>query len=166
MTNTEPSTEAQPPKKAPSRLKRYVGLAGLALMLFGGCFVAGWLVGKKETGELRTQLMSAHKDLESSKQQCDQQSIVELQLIHTLEARRSLDQSLSALDARNFGIAEQLIKKAAARLTAARAAGATADVAKALEAYRLTATEDLGPQRKQIVDWIGQIDSQLVVPGL
>jgi hypothetical protein len=164
MSNTAPSTETQVRNEAPSRFKRYLGIAGLVLIALGGCYLAGWLQGRKELGGLQTQLTTAHKEAEAKQDECARQLTAEQRTIHTLEARRNLDQSLSALDARNFGIAEQQIKKAAKRLVAARAEGATAEVAKALEAYRLTATEDLGPQRKQLVDWISQIDSQLVVP--
>lgn len=164
MTNTEPSKETQVRTKAPSRFKRYLGITGLVLIALGGCYLAGWLQGRKEVGGLQAQLTTAHKEAETKQDECARQLVAGQRTIHTLEARRELDQSLSALDARNFGIAEQQIKKAAKRLVATRAEGATAEVAKALEAYRLTATEDLGPQRKQLVDWIAQIDSQLVVP--
>jgi hypothetical protein len=75
-----------------------------------------------------------------------------------LEARRSLDQAVAALDARNFGIAQQRLKDASEKISAAQPAGRLMGLAKGLEDYRLVATDDLGAQRQQLTGYLAEFD--------
>jgi hypothetical protein len=69
-----------------------------------------------------------------------------------------MDQALVALDARNFGIAQQRLKEAGQKLAATRVTGALLELGKELDTYRLLATEDLGSQRQKLLELIAAFD--------
>lgn len=82
-----------------------------------------------------------------------------------LEARRSLHLALSALDDRNFGIAETQLKNAANLLERSKLEpGSELEKLKSgIAAYKLAVSEDLGAQRTQLLGWIKKFD-QIVTP--
>lgn len=162
-TTTKAKTPPVPPIGRPSRTKRYLQFTALTLAALGGCFVGGWWIGRSELTKLQAQGESDRAAAKLTLAQCTEQSARHQRTSRMLEARRNLDQALAALDARNFGIAEQLVKKAARWLAAASAEGPSGELAKTLEAYRFVASEDVGAQRKQLIDWIGQLEPQIVL---
>lgn len=115
--------------------------------------------------ELRAQLGEVQKVAQSSQMQLSKQLESEKRHCLALEARRSLDQAVVALDARNFGIAEKQVQKASHWLVAAHAEPRLAELAKTLETFHLVATEDLGPQRKQLADWVVLVDQLVLAPN-
>lgn len=168
MPSAETTAKAEhspmPPAKRPSRASRYLLVTALVLTALGSCFAGGWWLGRSEVTKLQAQGESDRAAAQLTLTQCTEQSGRYQRAARLLDARRSLDQAVAALDARNFGIAEQLVKKAAHSLNAASAEGVSSELAKTLESYRFVATEDVGAQRKQLIDWIGQLDPQIVLP--
>ena len=82
-----------------------------------------------------------------------------------LEGRRRLHLALVALEDRNFGIAQEQL--GAARTSFVGASGADPELAKIateLEAYKVVATDDVGEQRKKLLDWCRRVDN-LMPPG-
>ena len=163
---TTPNAEQPPvpPVVRPSRTKRYLLFTGLTLAALGICFVAGWGMGRSELAKVQVQGESDRAAARLTLTQCTEQSARHLRTSRMLEARRNLDQALAALDARNFGIAEELVKKSARWLAAASTEAPSGELAKTVESYRFVASEDVGAQRKQLIDWIGQLDPQVVLP--
>jgi hypothetical protein len=150
---------ASPPKPpAKSRLKRNAWIAAGSLLVLLGCFLFGYLKGR---GELNTAKENAEKRL-NELQQCktDLSKTIERKdaenQLH--EARRSLDQSLTALDFRNFGTAQQKLQDAAQKLILGKANGRLLALAKELESLKLTATDDVGGQRQKIANYVSEFD--------
>jgi hypothetical protein len=161
MQSPAPPAEPKTPATAPSRQKRLVGVTVAVLVAFGACYLVGFLHGKTEVAQLKTQLGEAQKAAESTRTQLES----EKRRGFGLEARRCLDQAVTALDARNFGIAERQVKLAGRWLVDSKAEARLAELAKTLEIFHLVATEDLGPQRKQLADWIIFVDESFAAPN-
>jgi hypothetical protein len=82
-----------------------------------------------------------------------------------LEGRRRLHLAIVALDDRNFGIVQEQLT--AARTSFVGATGADPELSKLaaeLEAYKIVATDDIGEQRKKLLDWCRRVDN-LMPPG-
>ncbi|MGC4067851.1 MAG: hypothetical protein QM784_25005 [Polyangiaceae bacterium] len=75
-----------------------------------------------------------------------------------LRARRSLDQALRALDERNFGTAQRLLKLSSEQAAESRAEERLLELGKTVGAYRLQATEDFGAQRQTLSGYIATFD--------
>lgn len=101
-------------------------------------------------------------------------------LLQQMEARRQADLALLELDNRNFGTAQEHLTQAVALLNTAREAAASAaaegeavtvpetgDAADRLSAIKLTAGDDTGAQRTQILGVMQQLDRSLnsFLPG-
>jgi hypothetical protein len=165
MDDTVTSAEPRKPTDLRSRTKRFVGLVVLACCTLGASYMAGLFYARAGLAQLKAQHDSERLILQSNQERLTKALEAEKRLSLTLEARRNLDQAITALDARNFGIAEQQIKKAARLLAAAGAQAKLGELTQAFASFRLVATEDLGPQRKQLVDWVSQIDPLIVAPS-
>lgn len=165
MDQKEAPEPPRPPTTHPSRSKKLLGIAIIIVVMCGACYLVGYLHGMSGVAELRAQLGEVQKVAQSSQMQLSKQLESEKQHCLTLEARRSLDQAVVALDARNFGIAEKQVQKASHWLVAAHAEARLAELAKTLETFHLVATEDLGPQRKQLADWVVLIDQMVLAPN-
>jgi hypothetical protein len=163
---TTPKAEHSPtpPVGRPSRTKLYLLVTALALAALSSCYLAGWWMGRSEVKKLQAQGESDRATAKLTLSQCAEQSTHYQRAARMLEARRNLDQAVAALDARNFGIAELLLKRTSHWLAAGSAEGPGAELAKTLESYRFVASEDVGAQRKQLIDWIGQLDPLIVLP--
>lgn len=146
---------------APSRFRKPVGTAIVIAVTLGACYLLGFLHGGSGKPTLETQVRESHRNLLTCTTQLENEKHHSL----ALEARRSLDQAITALDARNFGIAEQRVRSAGRNLVSASAEARLAELAKTFESFRLVATEDLGPQRKQLADWVTLVDQALVAPS-
>ena len=138
-----------------------LGVVAAVVVILGTCYLGGYLHGRSEVARVSAELEAARKAVASNQVQFTERLDASKRRVALLEARRSLDQAITALDSRNFGIAERQIKTAAENLAAARVDAPLSDLEKTLASFHLTATEDLGPQRKQIVDWIVLLDRQL-----
>lgn len=145
-------------KAAPSRVKRWaIGLAIIA-GLVGGAYLWGRLqtAGRIQEAEQRVKAADSVAQRESGETRLAAGKIAEL------DARRSLDLSLRALDERNFGTAQEHLARAAALLKRGDL-GVAADLAelqKALAQHKLVATEDLSPQRQRLRGWMATFDEQ------
>jgi hypothetical protein len=148
-----------------SRIKRLFGFVALACCTLGACYLGGYLHGRAGLTALRSQLDADRRAARASLESLTEQLRSEQRMSLMLAARRNLDQSVTALDARNFGIAEQQVKRAARWLVAARPEPRLAELARMFETFRLVATEDLGPQRKQLVEWVNQFDQLVTEPN-
>jgi hypothetical protein len=132
------------------RFKRYAWMAGGGVGLVLVAFVYGYLTGRGELGAAEARIEKATKELTQCKVQAAQDLNQANARGQLLEARRSLDQAVSALDARNFGTAQQRLKESALKLGAARVEGRLLAVAKELDAIKLVATDDVGGQRQKL----------------
>jgi len=139
---------ATPPK--PSRWRRVLRIS---LILLGSHALA-WGVGRaqgwwetraeQEKGELTTKELGQSRDL-----------------VLRFEARRSLEQAQTALDARNFGIAKELVDQAARLLGASHPPADLSTLIDAVSKYQPAVTDNLAEQHQQLAQWLGQIDNQL-----
>jgi hypothetical protein len=159
-------TSDRPPQKTNSRrgIKGILGILAVGCCAAGACYLGGYLQGRTGLTELRTQLDAERRTARASLESLTVQLESEQRMSLMLAARRNLDQSITALDARNFGIAEQKVKGAARWLVAAHMEPRLAELARAFETFRLVASEDLGPQRKQLVEWVSQFDQLVTEP--
>ena len=82
-------------------------------------------------------------------------------LLLRFEARRLLGQAQDALDARNFGIAQQQVQLASRLLASSHPSTELSPLSESLAKYQPVVTQDLAGQRQQIATWIGQLDAQL-----
>lgn len=160
-----PEQPPSQPATRPPRFKRATLFTAFGLTALGACYLGGWWVGHAQVTRLRAEIDAVRENASAELGRCSAQGASLQRAGRMLEARRQLDLAVEALDARNFGIAEQLVKKSARWLVSAPVEGPAAALAKTLESYRLTATEDVGAQRKQLNDWIGQLDPLIVLPA-
>jgi len=87
---------------------------------------------------------------------------VERGKVARLEGRRRLHLAMVAMEDRNFGIAEEHL--VVARKQLGGAAGGDPELAKIaseLEALKIVATDDIGEQRKKLLDYCRRIDNVL-----
>ncbi len=82
-------------------------------------------------------------------------------LVLRFEARRSLESARAALDAHNFGIAQEKVTDAARLLKASHAPAEFTTLAEAMSKYQSSVTENLGGQQEQIGAWLAQLDGAL-----
>ncbi|HEY5955629.1 MAG TPA: hypothetical protein VIV60_03705 [Polyangiaceae bacterium] len=157
------------PNPAPKRsllqnVKRIAGITAAVVALLGAVYLGGYLHGRIAIDHLREQHAAELAAVQTQRDALTRSLDGANRQVQALAARRNLDQAVSALDARNFGIAEQRIKAAAEDLRRSALDERMAALIPPLAAFHLVATEDLGPQRKQIVDWLTQLDALIVVP--
>jgi hypothetical protein len=145
MEQPAPAAATKPPARG--RAKRW--LVGLA----AGAAVLGAAYG---TGRFQTSSrVDEAQALASAKAE---QWSVEHSSALRLEARRKLHLALIALDARNFGIAQEQLAAAAVLLAATHPDGELDKLQKQIAAYQLKASENVGAERDQVNDWIGRFD--------
>ena len=82
-------------------------------------------------------------------------------LVLRFEARRWLERAEAALDARNFGIAQEQVALASRALNASHPQPELSALAEALSKYQPVVTLDLAGQHQQLAAWLGQLDNQL-----
>jgi hypothetical protein len=152
-----PNSAVQLGKGVKSRVARVAVLSFVALVLLGAAYAAGRL----QTASLVTDAEERVKQAQSSEQKSVEQRAVVQAEVTELEARRRLDLALHALDQRNFGTAQHHLGAAASLLESASGnkGGKLSELARNVGAYKLIATDDLGPQRQRILDWIAAFDA-------
>jgi hypothetical protein len=138
---------------APKRSSRWRRTARISLLLLA-THALMWGIGRGQgwwaTRAVEEKSERAAKELESSRD-----------LLLRFEARRLLGKAQDALDARNFGIAQQQVQSASQLLGASHPTAAFSPLVDALVKYQAVVTEDLGGQRQQLAGWIVQLDAQL-----
>lgn len=139
-----------PPPVKHRRFKRYAWLIGGGVGLLLMTFAYGYLMGRGELGEVEAKVERTTKEFAQFKAESTQELTRERTRGQLLEARRCLDQAVTALDARNFGTAQQRLKESTLKLGAARVEGRLLAIAKELDATRLIATDDVGGQRQKL----------------
>jgi len=139
---------ATPPK--PSRFKR---VTRISLILIG-THVLAWAIG-------RGQGFWATRAVEEKADRISIELSQSRDLVLRFEARRSLERARAALDARNFGIAQEQVNLASRALTASHPQAELLSLADALSKYQPVVTDDLAGQHQQLSTWLGQLDTAL-----
>ena len=82
-----------------------------------------------------------------------------------LEGRRRLHLAIIALDDRNFGIAQDHLTAARAHFGSAKGKDPELDkLGTEIEAFKIVATDDVGEQRKKVLEWAKRLD-ELMPPA-
>jgi hypothetical protein len=156
--NPRPPAEAAAAPAAPRhRAKRLLIGAGLVSIALLAAYGLGRLHGARaeDAAEQRAGAAVEKKlELEAAlgKMQAE---------VLRLTAGRKLQLALTALDDRNFGIAQQHVT-AAGRLLAKSSSGGDLDrLAAELSSAKLEVTEDVGAPRSKILGWTRQLDAAL-----
>lgn len=152
-THVSAAPAAQPPQKN-KRIKFYLTWSGIAVLSYATIFAVGYFRGREELSTVTAKLDQVTKSREAARKDVEAQHI----RVQRLEARRYIDQALAALDARNFGIAQQRLTEAEKALTKTHVAGKLLEVSKSLESFRVVATEDLGKQRQKLLELVSTFD--------
>jgi hypothetical protein len=148
---------AEPAPPRASRLKRYAYFAGAGALALLSAYGAGRLqtAERIEVAEHAAASALTVQAREVERTKLEQQRVLEL------EARRRLGLCLIALDERNFGTAQAHLSAAALLLQRSQPskAGPMHELGGAIRSFKLVATDNLGPQRQQILDWIKRFDA-------
>ncbi|HEX9619258.1 MAG TPA: hypothetical protein VF989_03920 [Polyangiaceae bacterium] len=139
-----------------SRLKQVtIATAGAAVAL-GAAYGVGRLQASKsiDAAEERTAEAVSSREAETRRRELERSALLEL------EARRRLSLCLIALDERNFGEAQAHLDAAAALLDKAGAGdqGPLAELKRKAGEFKLIATDNLGPQRQRVLNWMRNFD--------
>jgi hypothetical protein len=146
-------------KTSASTSKKALIGAGVGLVLLAVTYGVGRYQGAQTAGAADHRAEAA--DGERAKTEATLSS--ERARATQLEARRRLHLALMALDARNFGIAQEHVTEAG-KLIQKSAPAKDSELAKLgdeLATTRLVATEDLGSQRSKLLAWTQRFDSAL-----
>jgi len=153
-----PAPRTSTPSKPPRRLRFLLIWVGVLACTHAGCYLAGRIPGWRAQTALESQLNEAKTTcsvvVRGIREERDHAQVHGF----LMEARRQVSLALSSVDNRNFGMAQGAVHRAARYLVAARPEGELSQLAGALDAYRLVATEDLGEQRRQLLAWLGRLD--------
>lgn len=146
---TKPVSLANPP-----RWRRPLIWAGVAIVALAAAYGVGRLQTSSsiDAAEQRT-TAAIEKGAETERSLLAQQRRVK-----HLEARRQLHLALLSLDERNFGTAQKHLSDAQALLVSHASDHPLSELVKPMAAYRLIATEDLGKQREQVLQWVRRFD--------
>jgi len=159
-----PDQSTSTPSKPPRRLPHLLIWVGVLAGTHAACYLAGRIPGWRAQTALESKLKEAKTTcsvvVRGIREERDHAQVHGFQL----EARRQVSLALRSVDNRNFGMAEEAVHHAARYLVAARPEGELSQLAGALDAYRLVATEDLGEQRRQLLAWLDRLDA-LVTPS-
>jgi len=139
-----------------SRVGKLLTVLGLLLLALGVAYTAGRLHTASKIDQADDRARAALEERDRTRKDL----ATERAAIQRLEARRRLHLALTAVDARNFGIAQGHLDAAAA-LLAQGGAGAAAgfeQLQRDIRTAHLVATEDLGIQRQRILDWTRRFD--------
>jgi hypothetical protein len=132
------------------------------ILITGTLFVLGMTYGsgmRSQVTKLKTltqEFKIAQRNLRSS----ELARKADIALLHQLEARRLLDRVLEAIAARNYGIANEQLKVAAAHLTSAQQASAANTAALDALIPALTALGET-PDPSKITELARQMDTEL-----
>jgi uncharacterized protein HemX len=129
------------------------------------CALIAYAVGRLQTHSQISEAQAATKSLEQRLEQAKAESQAKDAVVRRLEARRLLGQAATALEERNFGIAEAALSAGAALLARSRQGSppGLVELEQEMAKFRPMATEDVGAQRVRVLGWIKRFD-QIVPP--
>jgi hypothetical protein len=129
------------------------------------CALIAYAVGRLQTHGQIAEAEAATKALEQRLEQAKAESQAKDGVVRRLEARRLLGQAATALEERNFGIAEAALSAGAALLARSRQGSPSGlvELEQEMAKFRPMATEDVGAQRVRVLGWIKRFD-QIVPP--
>jgi len=133
---------------------------GVALLFVGAAYGVGRFQGAAKVSEAESRASAASSASASAVASNRVALDIERGKVARLEGRRRLHLAIVAVEDRNFGIADEHL--AAARKNFAGAAGGDTELAKIaaeLEAFKVVATDDVGEQRKKLLDWCRRVDN-------
>lgn len=136
-----------------------IGALIAALIAYGfGRLQTHAKIEQAETAAQKAQ--GATRAAEQRLEQAKAETLAKDAVVRRLEARRLLDQAATALEERNFGIAEAALSTAA-ELLERSAQGAPPELValqQELAKFRPVVTEDVGAQRARVIAWIKRFD--------
>jgi hypothetical protein len=135
---------------------------GVALLLAGAAYGVGRYQGVAKVNEADARATAAASASANAVSSTRMALEIERGKVARLEGRRRLHLAMLALEERNFGIAQEQL--AATRKELASAAGGDNELTKItseLDAFKVVATDDVGEQRKKMLDWCKRIDATL-----
>jgi len=135
---------------------------GVALLLVGAAYGVGRYQGVAKVNEADARATAAASASANAVSSTRMALEIERGKVARLEGRRRLHLAMLALEERNFGIAQEQL--AATRKELASAAGGDNELTKItseLDAFKVVATDDVGEQRKKMLDWCKRIDATL-----
>lgn len=140
---------------ARSRAKRVLVYVGLGLIALGGAYAAGRLQTQGDVDK------AEEKTRERAAAEAEQVKLREQESarVRELEGRRQLALALVALDERNFGTAQGHLAKAGALFAESKGDAGIEELARNTGSYKLVATDDIGAQRKLLMDWTRKFDT-------
>ena len=133
-----------------SRWRRILRISLLLLVTHAGVWGIGWFQGWWAKRAVEEKAERIAKDLRDTKD-----------TVLRFEARRALGQAQDALDARNFGIAQQQVQLASHLLGASHPSAELTSLSDLLAKYQPVVTQDLAGQHQQLAGWLGQLDAQI-----
>lgn len=160
QAKAEATPDKQPPvqAKAGAGKKALIG-AGVGLALLAVTYGVGRYQGAQTAGAADERAKEAANERAKSETSLSS----ERARVTQLEARRRVHLALIALDARNFGIAQEQLTNAG-KLIQNSAPAKDSELAKLgdeLASSRLVATEDMGSQRSKLLAWTQRFDAAL-----
>lgn len=126
--------------KKTSAVKKWLIIAGVAILALAIAYAAGWVMGARGKAELEERAEATTRDA------------------RLLEARRRLDLAHLALEHHNYGIAEAHVRGAAQILDAATDDGPMADLAREVAETRIGVTSDIAAQQQRLRELIERFD--------
>jgi hypothetical protein len=138
-----------------SRTKRALMYTGLGVAALGAAYGGGRLQtqGDVDKAEEQTRERAA---AEAEQVKLREQAHAR---VRELEGRRQLALALVALDERNFGTAQGHLAKAGAMFAESKGDAGLEELARNAGSYKLVATDDIGTQRKLLMDWTRKFDA-------
>jgi hypothetical protein len=153
LAGAKPTTPAAADTK--SRAKRALTYTGLGLVALGGAYGAGRLQTQHAISDAQEQTQArAAAEAEQGKLRAEAAAKV-----RELEGRRQLSLSLVALDERNFGTAQRHLARAGALFAESKGDAPVEELARSVSGYKLEATDDIGKQRKLVMEFTQKFDT-------
>lgn len=163
-SGAKPRPKAEPPApvQAPGRASARAWLYGFgAAVLAGGVgYGTAHLQGRSMLAAADAQARQAATARAEAERAAEARELARASRVQALEARRELHRVVMSLDARNFGIARDALARARSSLEAAKDP-ALDSVAKRLEAYEPSVSDDVGADRGALLDIAGALDAAL-----
>lgn len=156
-TKPEPEpTKAPEAQATPGGKRLLIGLCAVVVSV-GSAYGIGRYQGKLATDAAK----SREGERATEKQRATAQFDAQRDRAIRLEARRRLHLGQMAVEERNFGAAEKHLAKAADLLGRAKGEAALDELAVAIAATKLPATDDLGPPRQKVLELVKRFDAAL-----
>jgi uncharacterized protein HemX len=168
-----PDPPADPPAETPATkaataLVASEGGKTVVLWLAAATFVIAliaYAIGRLQTHGQIEQADAAAQKAQAAAQAAKAESAAKDAVVRRLEARRLLGQAATALEERNFGIADAALSTSAELLARSRVGSSPAlvELEQEMVKFRPVATEDVGVQRARVTGWIKRFDR--IVPS-